>query len=852
MWHGSQPNGQECVTIDRLEPSMKKFVALTVFLSPVMFLSVNEWPVSEPVAAQSSQQSSQQPSPQRQLLNQYCIACHNQAMVNSAPVEGENLMFTQLRGLGLTLDVENVDDVSENPEVWEKVVRKLRVGVMPPPDNPRPGHEDYTEFRLWLEEQLDMASMAQLDPGRTEAFHRLNQTEYANVVRDLLHLDIDVDELIPADPPDQHGFDNNAEVLSLSPVLMERYVSAAHKIAELAVGAAPRGPAIKTYEVPLNLIQDDRLSDELPFGSRGGAAIEHTFPVDGEYRITVKLQTNYVDFVRGYDQPHEMEISLDGELLQVANFGGDAPGTPAPYSYAGNIRGSDDWEEFMMAFAEEGFQMQLPVKAGPRTIGATFPREMWEPEGVQQPRLFGYHLAVTELPDANPGVGSILIEGPLSVDGPGDTPSRQRIFSCTPASADEEPACAREILGSLAERAYRRPVSDSDVAELYQFYEAGRQEGGFDTGIQFALERVLVAPDFLFRIQQDPIDVAAGEVYPISDVELASRLSFFLWSSGPDDELLAMAENQSLREPGVLAAQVERMMADDKADAFINNFVGQWLYIRNLDNVYPLPKAFPEFDENLRESFKRETQLFIDDQIRADHSLLELLSADYTYLNERLAAHYGIPGIYGNHFRKVSLDGTQRGGLLGHGSLMTVTSYPNRTSVVLRGKFVLENLLGSPPPEPPPNVPALEEAGEDGRQLTMREAMAQHRENPACRVCHAAMDPIGFSLENYDAVGKWRDMFAGVNVDASGLLPDGAAFDGRNGLQNLLLERPDDFVGTVTEKLLTYALGRGVEYYDMPTVREIVRAAREDDYRWSSVILGVVESAPFQMRRAEL
>ncbi len=826
---------------------MKKLVAFSFVFLIAMLLLVNDSPVSDPVSAQASQQL----SPQRQLLNQYCIACHNQAMVNSTPVDGENLMFTQLRGLGLTLDVENVDDVSENPEVWEKVVRKLRVGVMPPPDNPRPGHEDYTDFRLWLEQQLDAVAAIQVDPGRTEAFHRLNQTEYANVVRDLLQLEIDVDELIPADPPDQHGFDNNAEVLSLSPVLMERYVSAAHKIAELAVGAAPRGPSIKTYEVPLNLIQNDRLSDELPFGSRGGAAVEHTFPVDGEYKITVKLQTNYVDFVRGYDQPHQMEISLDGELLQVVDFGGDAPGTPAPYSYAGNIRGSDDWEEFMMAFAEEGFQIQLPVKAGPRTIGATFPREMWEPEGVQQPRLFGYHLAVTELPDANPGVGSVLIEGPLSVDGPGDTPSRQRIFTCTPASADEEPACAREILGSLARQAYRRPVNDEDVSELYQFFEAGRQEGGFDTGIQFALERVLVAPDFLFRIQQDSADTAPGDVYQISDVELASRLSFFLWSSGPDEELLQAAESQSLQDPGVLAAQVERMMADEKADAFINNFVGQWLYIRNLDNVYPLPSAFPEFDENLRESFKRETELFIDDQIRADHSLLDLLSADYTYVNERLAAHYGIPGIYGNHFRKVTLDGGQRGGLLGHGSLMTVTSYPNRTSVVLRGKFVLENLLGSPPPEPPPNVPALE-TNSDGRELTMREAMAQHRENPACRVCHAAMDPIGFSLENYDAVGKWRDMFAGVDVDASGLLPDGAAFDGRNGLQNLLLERPDDFVGTVTEKLLTYALGRGVEYYDMPTVREIVRAAREDDYRWSSVILGVVESAPFQMRRAQL
>ncbi len=620
------------------------------------------------------------------------------------------------------------------------------------------------------------------------------------MIRHLLNLNIDVDELIPADPPDRHGFDNNAEVLSLSPVLMERYVSAAHKIAELAVGATPRGAAIKSYEVPLNLIQDDRLSDELPFGSRGGAAINHTFPVDGSYRINVKLQTNYVDFVRGYDQPHQLEISLDGELLDAVEFGGNAPGTPAPYSFAGNIRGSDDWEEFMMAFADEGFEIVVPVKAGPRVIGATFPREMWEPEGIEQPRLFGYHLAVTELPDINPSIGSISIEGPLSVEGPGNTPSRERIFTCIPTSADQEPTCAREILSTLARRAYRRPLTEKDLQELFEFYEIGNQEGGFDTGIQFALERILVAPDFLVRIQQDPPDAQPGDIYQISDVELASRLSFFLWSSGPDDELLDLSEQKRLRDPGVLEVQVARMMSDEKSNAFINNFVGQWLYLRNLDSVYPLPAAFPEFDENLRESFKRETELFLKDQVRADRNLLDLLSADYSYLNERLAEHYGIKGIYGNHFRKVTLDGSQRGGLLGHGSLMTVTSYPNRTSVVLRGKFILENLLGSPPPEPPPNVPALEESSEDGRQLTMREAMAQHRENPACRVCHAAMDPIGFSLENYDAVGKWRNMFAGVEVDASGLLPDGAAFEGRQGLEKLILDRPDDFVATDAEK----------------------------------------------------
>ena len=801
------------------------------------------------LAAESENQSVS--GSNRALLDQYCVICHNQAVVNSVAQPNEGLQTTQLRNLGLTLDVEDVLNLAENPEVWEKVIKKLRVGVMPPPNYPRPDKESYDGFRTFLENELDRVASTQINPGRTQAFHRLNQTEYQNSVRDLLDLDIDVAGLIPTDAPDQYGFDNNADVLALSPLSVERYVSAAHKIAELAVGATPRGASINTYEVPLNLIQDDRLSEELPFGSRGGAAIEHMFPVDGEYRITLNLQTNYVDFVRGYDQPHEVELSLDGQHLETFAFGGDAPGTPAPYSYAGNIRGNDDWEEFMMAFAEEGFEIQVNVKAGPRVIGATFPREMWENEGIQQPRLFGYHLAVTELPDANPAVDSIQIEGPLSVDGPGDTPSRRRIFSCLPANLDEEPACAQQILGSLARRAYRRPVSESDVLGLVEFYNQGRLDGGFEVGIQFALERVLVSPDFLFRIEQDPADAQPGAMYAISDIELASRMSFFLWSSPPDDELLNLAERGALREPGMLEQQVQRMMADPRADAFIKNFVGQWLYLRNLEDFYPDPAAFPEFDENLRTALQRETELFIDDQIRSDASLLDLLSADYTFVNERLARHYGIPGVYGSRYRKVTVDGNQRGGLLGHGGLMMVTSYPNRTSPVLRGKFVLENLLGGPPPEPPPNVPALETSS-DGKILTMREAMVMHRENPACRVCHAAMDPIGFSLENYDVVGKWRREFAGQPIDASGLLPDGNTFDGPDGLQGLLLERPDDLVGTITEKLMRFALGRSLEYYDMPEVRAVVRAASVENYRWSSIILGVVESTPFQMRRTEL
>ena len=787
----------------------------------------------------------------RALLDQYCVICHNQAVVASIPQPNEGLLTTQLRNLGLSLDTEDVSDLSKNPEVWEKVVKKLRVGVMPPPTYPRPDAAAYNEFRNWLEAELDRVASLDINPGRTQAFHRLNQVEYKNAIRDLLALDIEVSDLIPADAPDQFGFDNNADVLAFSPLNVERYISAAHKISELAVGMTPRGAVVKSYEVPLNLIQDDRLSEELPFGSRGGAAIEHFFPVDGEYRITINLQTNYVDFVRGFDQDHEIELSLDGEHLRTFSFGGDAPGIPAPYSYAGNIRGSDDWEEFMMAFADRGFDLVLPIKAGPRVLGATFPREMWEPEGVEQPRLFGYQLAVNELPDSNPGLGSIEVEGPLSVSGSGDTPSRRRIFSCFPTNADEAPACAREILHSLAQQAYRRPIENDDIEDLMQFYTQGYRDGGFEAGIQFALERLLVSPDFLFRIEQVPLDQEPGNSYAITGFELASRLSFFLWSSLPDDELLALAGSEGLRDPEVLEQQVLRMLADPKAAAFIDNFSGQWLYLRNLDGIYPDPAEFPEFDENLREAFKRETQLFIGHQIRNDNSLRELLSADYTFVNERLARHYGIPGIYGNRYRKVTLDGAERGGLFGHGSLMMVTSYPNRTSPVLRGKFVLENLLGGPPPEPPPNVPALETSS-DGKQLTMRDAMAMHRENPACRVCHAAMDPIGFSLENYDAVGKWRNVFADQPIDASGLLPDGNTFDGPDGLRDLLLSRPDDFVGTITEKLMRFALGRSLEYYDMPAIRKIVRDAAESDYRWSAIILGVVESVPFQMRRSEI
>ena len=800
---------------------------------------------------QTSVASSAEVSPQRALLDQYCVTCHNERIVSRPADADESLQITQLRNVGLTLDTEDVTHVAANPEVWEKVVRKLRVGAMPPPPRARPDQATYDGFRVWLESELDRAAAVNPDPGRTLAFHRLNRMEYRNVIRDLLGLDIDVSELIPADAPDEHGFDNNAGALSFSPALLERYVSAAHKISKLALGVSPVGPVSATYDVPLNLMQDDRLSEDLPFGSRGGVAIHHTFPVDGLYRIKVKMQTNYVQFVRGLDTPHDIEISVGGERLEQFTIGGEAPGLPAPYSFAGNIRGDDEWESHQMRVSDAGLVVEVPVRAGPRVIGATFPREHWEDEGVLQPRQHGFALAVNDMPDTNPRVASIEITGPLTDDGPGDTPSRRRILTCRPATPADEPGCATEILSALARRAYRRPVTDDDVGTLLEFYEAGRQEGSFESGIQFALERLLASPDLLLRIERDPVDAEPATAYPITDIELASRLSFFLWSSLPDDELLALAEEGTLAEPAVLARQVRRMLADNRAAALIDGFVGQWLYLRNLASVYPTPSEFREFDDNLRQAFQQETELFIDHQLRADRSVLELLSADYTFVNERLARHYGIPDVYGSRFRRVSVEGGRRAGLLGHASLMTVTSYPNRTSPVLRGKFVLENLLGAPPPEPPPNIPALEETDADGKPRSLREAMVEHRENPACRVCHAPMDPIGFSLENFDAVGTWRTTFADEPIDASGVLPDGSAFDGPTGLRDMLLSRPADFVGTVTEKLMTYALGRGVEYYDMPTVRRIVREAEAVDYRWSAVILGIIKSAPFQMRRSE-
>jgi len=774
-------------------------------------------------------------------VRRYCVTCHND----------------RLRTAEFSLDGVDLSDLGGHAEEWEKVINKLRTRTMPPVGRPRPDIETYDALASWLESELDQYAAERPNPGRTEAFHRLNRAEYANAIRDLLVIDVDVNELLPADDIDQYGFDNMADVLTVSPALMERYLSAARKIGRLALGEEPLGPATETYSVNILNVQDDRMGDDVPFGSRGGLGIRHYFPVDGEYDLAVTLHRNYVNYVRGMGSRHELEVRLDGELVRSFTFGGEEPDvTQAPASYGGNQFGDPEWEEYML-YADANMRVRFPATAGPHVVSVTFVRRFTEPEGVLQPRQSSFAVAVNEMRDGNAAVDKVAIGGPYVSHGPGDTPSRRAIFSCQPAtnSNSDEEHCAQEILSGLARRAYRRPLEEFDLSTLMNFYRMGRSDGSFDAGIQLALERLLISPDFLFRVERDPIDSDPGTIYALTDLEIASRLSYFLWSSGPDDELLVLAERSRLNDPEILEQQVMRMLADPRATALVQNFAGQWLYLRNLRGAVPDPLVFPEFDENLREAFAKETEMFVESLLREDTSVLDLLGADYTFVNERLARHYGIPGIYGSHFRRVSLDpdmAERRGGIFGHGSLLTVTSYPNRTSPVLRGKWVLTNILGTPPPAPPADIPDLPDRGENGEAATVRDRLARHRESPACSVCHAPMDPLGLALENYDAVGHWRTTGeAELPIDSSGNLPDGTVFEGPMGLRTLLLERRDQFVGTFTEKLLAYALGRGPEYYDRPTVRAITRAAASDNYRWSSIIVGIVQSTPFRMRRSE-
>ena len=766
----------------------------------------------------------------RPLLATYCTTCHNQ----------------RLRTGGLSLDAVDVDHAAADPAVWEKVIHKLRSGQMPPAGRPRPDRPAIDAFVSQVEQALDEAAARAPDPGRPVT-HRLTRTEYANAVRDLLAVEVDARGLLPTDDTDQHGFDNNAEVLSLSPSLLERYLSAARTISRMAVGRPTTVAAIETYTVPGRLVQEDRLNERLPFGSRGGAVIDHHFPADGDYKITLRLQKTLYNAVRGLADRHELEVRLDRQRVHTFTVGG-ADVKPPPASFAGTLTWNPEWEQYAN-HADDGLEVRIPVKAGTHAVGVTFVRRAWEPEDVPQPPRTGWGFGTDEMYDADPGVESVIIEGPFNAAGVTDTPSRQRIFGCRPRSAADE-SCARTILRTLARRAYRRAVTDEDVDTLIDFYRLGRREG-FDAGIETALQRILVSPDFIFRIEQDQAGSASGAVHRVSDVELASRLSFFLWSSIPDDELLEAAIQGRLRRPEVLERQVRRMLQDSRSSTLVENFASQWLQLRDLRNVVPDPDLFPEFDENLRESFRRETELFIESQLRGDRAIAELLTADYSFLNERLARHYGVPGVTGSRFRRVTLP-AERNGVLGHGSILTITSYPNRTSPVLRGKWLLENILGTPPPPPPPDVPALSDKGANGQRQSVRERLEAHRANPACATCHAQMDPLGFALEKFDAVGAWRTLDeARTPIDASGSLPEGVRFDGLDGLRGVLAGRQEQFVGTVAERLMAYALNRGIEYYDRPTLRRILREAAAGGSRWSSVIMGIVSSTPFQMRRTE-
>ena len=774
----------------------------------------------------------------RTVLDRYCTACHSD----------------RLRTAGLTLQSLDLAHLGAGAETWEKIIRKLRAREMPPPRRPRPDEETYARFVDWIEGELDAAALENPNPG-AETIHRLNRTEYTNAIRDLLALEIDGRELLPADDQ-SYGFDNIADVLSLSTSLLERYMLAAGKIAQLAIGSRSIRATTASYSTSPVLRQHYRMSELHPFGTRGGFATRHYFPVDGEYEIRVTLERTHGDAIKGLQRRNRLQVRLDRRRVAEFQIGGD--GQREAWNAVFDLTPYE-------READEDLRLRLSVAAGMREIALSFPRTGAIAEGVLEPISAAetYHYAGDR--DAPMAVWIVEIEGPLdaaapdvtaSADAAAATPSRERIFTCTPhaASAESEAACAADILATLARRAFRRPVGSDDVDALMAFYDAGRARGGLEAGIEFALRAMLVDPEFLFRIEVAPPGTSPGAPYRVSDFELASRLSFFLWSSIPDDELLARAEAGTLRESGVLEAQVRRMLADPKSAALVDNFAGQWLFLRNMRSVKPDPIAFPEFDGNLREAFQRETELWFESQVREDRSVLEVLTSDYTFVNERLAEHYGIPDVHGNHFRRVRLPDDTRRGILGHGSVLTATSYANRTSPVKRGVWVLENLLGAPPPPPPADVPGLEDSesvadpsNPESRPRSVRERMERHRTDPVCASCHVRMDPLGFALEGFDAVGGLRELPV---EQTSGTLPSGRELTGPASVREMLLANREDFVGTVTEKLLTYALGRGVEYYDHPSIRRIVHGAEPDGYRWSSLILGIAESTPFQMRKA--
>jgi mono/diheme cytochrome c family protein len=781
--------------------------ALLVAIGPVRAL--------EP---QSPRTAPAEASTERALLNEYCVTCHN----------------TKAKAGDLVLESLDPAAAAQHPEIWEKVVRKLRTRAMPPPVSPkRPDERAYERLVTSLEATLDRRAAAAPNPGRTDTFRRLTRTEYQNAIRDLFGLDIDVTELLPKDDA-SFGFDNVSAV-GLSPTLVERYLVAAQKITRLAIGSPVPSPAVRVVTLPADLTQEEHV-DGLPFGTRGGTIVRHTFPRDGEYEIRVRLMRNRNENVEGLNEPHRLEVTLDGQRLEL-------------FTIVPNRVRMDEY------YADEGvdkhLQLRTRVTAGPHEVGAAFMRKNGALiETERQP--YDAHFNMNRHPRLQPAVYTVSITGPFETSAIGETPARQRIFVCRPASRADEAACAKRIVSTVARRAYRRPVTDRDIEVPLQLHAQARAEGGFDAGIEVALRAVLTSPEFLIRIERDPAGAAPGSVYRVSDLELASRLSFFLWSSIPDDRLLETAERGRLRDQAVLDAEVRRMLADPKADALTTNFASQWLYLRNLAAVVPNLRIYPDFDDNLRQGFRRETELFFQSIVQENRSILDLLDAGYTFLNERLAKHYGVTNVYGDRFRRVSLPtDSERRGLLGHGSILTVTSHATRTSPVRRGKWILENILGTPPPAPPADVPPLKENGSGAGAKTMRELMAEHRSNAVCATCHRSIDPLGLALENFDAVGRWRTRGEdGAVVDASGSTPGGESFDGVAGLRKALLARPEVFVGTLTEKLLTYGLGRGVDFADAPAVRQIRRDAARDDYRFSTLVGAIVRSAPFQMRRA--
>jgi mono/diheme cytochrome c family protein len=750
----------------------------------------------------------------RALLDQYCVTCHN----------------ARLKTANLLLDQLDLAHLSDNAEIGEKVVRKLRAGMMPPTNMKRPDAATLDGFVHWMEGELDHGATTHLPaPG----LHRLNRTEYANAIRDLLGLEVDASKFLPADDS-THGFDNQAGALTMSPALMEAYLSAAGKISRLAVGDVS-APMQRVFEVPPDTAQNYHI-EGLPFGTRGGTLIPYEFPADGEYTFKVKGVTGYFQAVLGQIKGEQLEVTVDGERVRLFDWDREISNT-------GNSGGRST--------------QRIPVKAGHHTVGVTF----LATNDIPGSELNKPFLRTMNTPGTIPGfqfyphVGQVVIEGPYGGEGSTDTASRRKIFLCRPATATEETACARRIISALVKHAFRRPVTPADLELLNTFYQDGRKDGGtFDDGIEVALQRILADVEFVYRGEAEPTGLAAGKSYRVSDLALASRLSFFLWSSIPDDELIDVAAQGRLKDPVVFEQQVKRMLKDQRADAFINNFSGQWLSVRSLAASEPVVNLFPDFDDNLRSAFQREMELFFGSVVREDRSVLDLLTADYTFVNERLAKHYGIPNVYGPQFRRVTLGPNQdmRKGLLGKGALLTLTSQAARTSPVYRGKWFLTTFLGVAPPDPPPNVnTTLKEKPADvtgnSKIPSMREIMQAHHENPTCNTCHQIFEPIGLAMENFDPIGSWRTDDDGIPIDTVGKLVDGTPIDGVGSLRNMLVRRSDTFARVVTEKLLTYALGRGVEYEDMPLLRSIVKDATPGNYKFSSLILGIVKSPAFQM-----